>query len=263
MRRKLLLLAFAIILISLAGFAFWKSEKWNLREPSIPVQDKGSSAAVPNATIRRYVSVAEARELAKAQKFGSASGRVIDLTGRAVVNADVHALSLPSRMGLVPVAVTNSHGIFIFKRLEIGKYYLTVEKDYAGYADTENRFYSAGFVEKSTIVVKEGETVQCGDLHTGPKAGKLVGTIRDAANNKLILAPPAGQIRKLLLSRIDDPLNAYDAGISINGDFEVLVPPLPFRVQVMATGYETKDLGVFSLKSGERKRLDILLNPSN
>jgi hypothetical protein len=66
-----------------------------------------------------------------------------------------------------------------------------------------------------------------------------------------------------VLSRIEDPLNSYGAGIDINGNFEVLVPPVPFRVQVMATGYETKELGVFSLKSGERKRLDIVLNPSN
>jgi hypothetical protein len=262
MRRKILLLASAITLISLAGFTFWKRVKSNLHEPSIPIQrTESNSAAVPNATIRRYLSVAEARELAKAQKFGNASGRVIDLTGRPVVNAAVHAWS--SRMGIVPVAATNSRGAFIFRHLEIGKYYLSVEKDYAGYADTENRFYAAGFAEKSAIVLEEGKTVQCGDLRMGPKAGKLIGTIRDAANNQVIVSAPTGQVRKLVLSRVEDPLNSYSAGISIHGNFEVLVPPVPFRVQVVATGYETKDFGVFSLKSGERKRLDIVLNPLN
>ncbi|HKP36367.1 MAG TPA: carboxypeptidase-like regulatory domain-containing protein [Pyrinomonadaceae bacterium] len=244
------------------GFAILRRVKWTLRPPALPIQNTGpNSTAVPNATIRRYLSVAEARELAKAQKFGNASGRVIDLTGRPVVNADVHAWS--SRMGMVPVTVTNSHGVFIFRHLEIGKYYLSVKKDYAGYADTENRFYAAGFAEKSAIVVEEGKTVQCGDLRMGPKAGKLIGTIRDGANNKLIVSAPTGQIRKLVLSRVEDPLNSYGAGIDINGNFEVLVPPVPFRLQVVVTGYETKDLGVLSLKSGERKRLDIVLNSSN
>lgn len=262
MRIRVLLLSLAIALISLAAIVFVRTIKWSRREPVIPPSNTTSNgASIPTPLTFHSDSVTGSPRAGPLEPkvFGNISGRVIDALSRPVANAAVHAWSLPPAMGMVPSAITNSRGVFIFKGLETGKYYLSVEKEFAGYPDTDNRFYSAGFVENPNVVVQVEKTVWCGDVRLGPKAAKLAGTVRDAVTNKLIVSTFGGQPRQLVLSRAQDPNNSYTPGIDINGGFEVLVPPVPFTLEVSVAGYQRKEVGSLQLKSGETKRLDIFL----
>lgn len=266
MRKRLLLLFFAIGLVPLAGLVLVRIAKWNSPKRANPIQDTRSSyTPLPGPSVSRPPSVNDPDTLPRSpsQGFGGISGRVIDAKGRPVVKAGLNAWSSPARMGLVPAAHTNSRGIFTFKDLEVGKYKISVEKSYAGYADTENRFYSGGFVENPTVVVEKEKTIWCGDVRLGPKSGRLVGTIRDSETGNLIVSiGSAGQNPQLVLRRTEDPNNSYDPGIDIHGNFEVLVPPVSFTLEVVVAGYEKQNMGMLKLKSGETKRLDIVLQRS-
>lgn len=266
MRKRLLLLFFAVGLVFLAGLVLVRIAKWNSHKRANPIQDTRSShTPLPGSSVSRPPSVNDPDTLRRSpsQEFGGISGRVIDAQGRFVANASVWAWGSGTQVGIVPTAHTDSRGIFMFRRLEIGKYSLSVGKDYAGYADTDNRFYSAGFVENPTVLVEAGKTLWCRDVRLGPKAGRLVGTIRDSETGSLIVSiGSAGQNRQLVLRRTEDPNHSYDPGIDINGNFEVLVPPISFTLEVVVAGYEKKNMGILKLKSGETKRLDIVLQRS-
>ncbi len=199
---------------------------------------------------------------ARSQDTGGISGRVVDLDGHTVAYADVEAFTSPPGMGLVPSARSDSDGLFTLEDLEVGKYNLFVSKEESGYPSTWNRFYSAGFVEVSEVIVYAGQTVPWGDVRLGPKAGKLVGTVRDAKTNKAILFSSPTQPWPLTLCRVDYPKNCAAAFPNKNGDFEALVPPAPFTIETTAPGFEKKDLGPLSLKRGEIRRFDILLTPT-
>jgi hypothetical protein len=266
MRKRLLLLFLAVGLVSVGGLVLVRIAKWNSLKRVTPTQGTASSVSpLPEPSVGRRPSGKDVLTHlpSPSQGFGGVSGRVIDAKGRPVANAGLDAWSSPARMGLVPAAHTNSRGVFKFSQLEVGKYSISVEKSHAGYASTENRFYAAGFVENPTVVVEKGKTIWCGDVRLGPKAGRLVGAIRDSETGNLIVSnSSAGQHPQLVFRRTEDPNNSYDPGIDINGNFEVLVPPISFTLEVVVAGYEKKNMGILEVKSGETKRLDIVLQRS-
>lgn len=267
MRKRLLLLFLAVGLVSLAGLVFVRIAKWNSSERVIPLQDTGSShTPLPDHRISRHPPVNDAHTIwrSPSQEFGGISGRVIDAKGRPVAHASVWAWAVRRAwVGMVPSAGTNSRGIFKFRDLEVGRYSLSAGKDYAGYANTDNRFYSAGFVENPTVLLEAGKTIWCGDVRLGPKAGRLAGTVRDSLTGKPIVSTGShGQDRQFVLRRTEDPNNSYDPGIDIHGNFEVFVPPIPFTLEVVVAGYEKKNVGTLKLKSGETRRLNIMLQRS-
>lgn len=266
MRRQLLVLFFAVGLISIAGLLLVRIAKWNSFERVIPPQGTASSySPLSDASVGRPPSGSDVLTHlpSPSHELGDISGRVVDAKGRPVVNALLNAWGSGTQVGIVPTSHTNSRGIFKFRALEVGKYLISVGKDYAGYANSENRFYSAGFVETPTVVVEAGKTIWCGDVRLGPKAGRLVGTIRDSTTGKPIVSnSSAGQHPQLVLRRTDDHNNSYDSGIDIHGNFEVLVPPVSFTLEVVVSDYEKKNIGILELKSGETKRLDIVLQRS-
>jgi len=193
-------------------------------------------------------------------RFTGITGGVVNNEGRRVVGARVHASPF---MGITYVGYTDRRGVFTIKEVEAGTYTLSVSKEHDGYGDTFDRFYSEGFVKLPKVTVDVGQIVSCGDLHLGPKAGKLVGTLRDATTKKGIVSSKPMQTRHVILCRLDDPKNCSDASPNRNGDFEILVPPAPFTIEATAPGYEKKDLGSLRLKGGEMRRLDILLTVTN
>ncbi len=190
--------------------------------------------------------------------LGGISGRVINAEGEPVSGVRVEANPYPLRGGLVRDAGTDAKGIFRIYNLEVGRYKLSVSKEEAGYADTSNHFYAAGFVEMPEVIVYANQTVSWGDIHLGPRAGKLIGSVREAQTKKLI----ASNDLHLNLTRVDDPNNSYRTTPDVNGHFQILVPPIPITFEVTMLGYEKKDLGGLRLKKGEIKRFDILLNPT-
>lgn len=196
------------------------------------------------------------------QGFGEIKGRVINAQGEPVYGAEVYAHSMPLRMGAPSGARSDKNGTFTIRHLRVGRYRISVVKEEARYGWTFSRFYAAGLVQLPEVMVYEGGTVSAGDVRLGPRAGKLVGTLRDAKTRKGIVSLPSPeQARHLILCRLDDPKNCSEASPDKNGHFEILVPPLPVTIEATAPGYEKKDLATLHLKSGEIRRLDILLTP--
>lgn len=194
-------------------------------------------------------------------KVGAIRGRVVDDKNRPVAGARVEAMGPMG--GLTQTASTNHWGWFTITDVDISNYKtytLIATKEVAGYGHPFNRFYSEGFVKGPVeVTVSENQTVSCGDLHLGPRTGRLIGTIRDAKTRELIKVTPEVE---MVLRRADNPKLRNSSGLDIYGKFKFLVPPVPFMVELSAPGYENKTLGPLSLKSGEIKRLDILLTPA-
>ena len=203
------------------------------------------------------------RQLIDDQGVGGIAGRVINAEGGSVYGAQVYAHLLPLRMGAPTGARSDKNGIFTIRNLPIGRYRISVVKEEAIYGWTFRRFYSAGFVELPEVIVYGGQTVSAGDVPLGPKAGKLVGTLRDAKTRRGIVSRTSPeQTRHVILCRLDDPKNCSDANPDKFGHFEILVPPVSLTLEASAPGYELKHLGTLRLKSGEIRRLDIVLSPA-
>jgi carboxypeptidase family protein len=203
-------------------------------------------------------------ESTQEQALGGITCRVVNAQSQPVPGVTVHAYLVPLIKQRPVSGRSDRNGMFTIRGLAVGRYELSVSRKEAGYDDTFDPFYAAGFVRMPEVIVYAGQTVSCGDIHLGPKAGKLVGTLRDAKTKKGVISNTSSmQTRHVILCRLDDPKNCSDASPNRNGDFEILVPPVPFTVKATAPGYEKKDLGPLRLKRGEIRRFDILLTPTN
>jgi 5-hydroxyisourate hydrolase-like protein (transthyretin family) len=91
----------------------------------------------------------------------------------------------------------------------------------------------------------------------GPKALKLFGHVVDAITKK-----PINGVR-ITLRRVENPGAFFETGINASGSFRVLVPQVPFTLEVSAPGYERKNLGTLTLKDGEpSNKLEVTLRKS-
>lgn len=193
-----------------------------------------------------------------AQSSGAITGRVLDAEGRPVFNAQVQAFNTESGMGKVPTAYTDEQGIFQIKNLKSGTYRLPVAKKEDGYPPTDSTFYSVGFTQPQQALVYEGQTTSDVILHLGPKVAKLAGHIVDSTTHKKVLVDRV----LITLRRIDNPNYPHEISTDENGEFEVLVPPVPTTIEVSVPGYEYKKLEALLLTRGEVKRLNIALHPA-
>src|SRR2546423_6233783 len=196
------------------------------------------------------------------QSLGGIRGRVVNSAGEPASGAVVyaHAWGSPSNPRH---AIADASGTFSIRELQAGRYRLSVQKEEAGYPWTLRRFYAAGLVEMPEVVVYKGQTISAGDVRLGPKAGKLAGTLRDAKTRRAIVSRTSPeQTRHVILCRVADPKNCIDGNPNVNGNFEILVPPLAFTIEASAPGYAKRSLGPLQLKSGETRRLDIVLHPT-
>ena len=193
-----------------------------------------------------------------AKSFGAITGRVLDAAGQPVLSAEVQALSNSASMGIIPTAHTDKDGRFALGRLPPETYRLSVSKKQDGYAPTDSAFHSAGFLNVPQVTVSEGQTISGIELRLGPRAAKLTGRVTDATTNKRISA----KYVQMIFHRVDNPDFYHMAGPDIYGNFRILVPPVPFTVEVTAPGYEKKNLGVLRLRKDEVRRLNISLVPT-
>lgn len=190
--------------------------------------------------------------------YGAITGRVLDAEGRPMFNAQVQAFHTESMMGKVPTAYTDRQGVFLIKNLKSGTYNLPVAKEEDGYPPTDSTFYSVDFTQPQEVIVYEGQTTSDAVLHLGPKVAKLAGHIVDSTTNKAVVVE--GVV--ITLHRIDNPNYLHKISTDENGDFEVLLPPVPTTIEVSAPGYAKKKFEALLLMRGEVKRLNIALHPS-
>lgn len=83
--------------------------------------------------------------------------------------------------------------------------------------------------EVPQIVLLANQIVNGVTVRFGPKSAKLTGRIIDASTKKSV------EDAQITLRRANNPKQFYST--SVENKFNVLVPPLPFTVEVKALGY--------------------------
>jgi hypothetical protein len=184
---------------------------------------------------------------------GTIEGSVRDMSGRPLISATVYAQNTvrapgPRRRAM---ATTDSEGRFILRDIAPGTYEVHAYKGGDGYMDTFFAFY--GINEKAWRVVEVDESSISGVvLELGPQGARLELSIKNGEGK-----PLGGSVT---LRRVDAP--DLPVSIGINAESSNLVPPVPFRFEVAAEGYQIWQSSVLRPKPGERFRVSVQLRRS-
>jgi hypothetical protein len=199
------------------------------------------------------------------RKGGAIAGRVIDVEGRPVSNVIVSA-ERSDMIRPISTAYTNEHGEFVINGLPQGLYALYTRKEEDGYPRTDFNFYSLTDTDPQ-VAVHEHQPSDYITLRLGPTAARLVGRVIDANTNRPI--PHAD----ITVRRVDDPTRFLRTGLQLpveNGEFELLVPSMPFTIKVSEAGYldwyykvagEERQTSALLLEPNSTKSLAIYLRP--
>jgi hypothetical protein len=186
---------------------------------------------------------------------GTVTGRVINTEGEPVAGAEVYANGANNYFGLRLSYSTNEQGEFSIEGLKPGIYTLAAAKEKDGYPPTDIPFYSTGFELNPQVTVHEQQMTSAVVINIGKKAARMSGRIVDSLTNR-----SAGNVH-LTLRRLDKPEFSYLTGPNLNGKFSILVPAIPFTVEITAVNYERKYIDSILLLPGESKRLNFSLRP--
>jgi hypothetical protein len=198
---------------------------------------------------------------------GAITGSVINAEGHPVAKAKVTAIPSGSSRGTYPETQTDEQGKFTLTNLSPDTYLVVVRKDEDGYLRTDSTFHADGVTTPPQITVGENQTVQDVSLHIGQKGGKLTGQIIDAVTSEPIRSA------SITVRRTDNPKAFYSTGVDFlegKGKFKIIVPTVPFTMEVKSPGYETwtyssdgtgKHADKLKLEKEETKNLEIALHP--
>lgn len=197
---------------------------------------------------------------------GSVGGIVVNEHGQPVEKATVYAHILDNKpsIGLIPEAETDETGHFAFRGLEWGQYAVLGKKEEEDFPDTLLTFYSGGIAQ--TVTLRPPNANVDVTIRLGPKAGVLVGTVRDA-----VTGDPLNPCVRL--TRVSDP-NLFVEGTGlVNHVYRLLIPSnTDVMMEVWLQGYKTwhytrtidrSTINSVRLKPGEGQQLDIQLEPDS
>jgi hypothetical protein len=203
-----------------------------------------------------------------AAEGATVSGRVTNPEGEPIAGAEVVAVSARGSRGRRPRALTDGQGSFTITGLKPGTYFLDAKKEDEGYPSLRSSFHSAGLADIPQVTVAENQTVSDIVVRLGPKGAKLTGQITDAVTGE----PVADA--EITLRRTDNPSHFYSFGPNepkMRGRFKVVVPPVPFTIEVKAPGYENWTYSIdgsgrradaLQIGGGDLRHLTIALRPS-
>jgi hypothetical protein len=181
--------------------------------------------------------------------YGAITGRVLDAQGQGVSGVRVSAERSDFTTGKLPTTKSDIQGNFRFKGLKAGTYTLYVAKEEDGYAPTDSTFHYGGSVDAPQVTVYEQQTPPEVVIHLGPKASRLIGHIVDGSTGKSLAWDT-----QITLSRVDNQDYTYSTGPNLNGEFNILVPSVPFTMKVSSPGYEDW----YYRNEGSKQRFDAL-----
>lgn len=187
---------------------------------------------------------------------GRIEGRVIDIEGHLVAGAKVYADRSEMVKSLLIRGQTDDEGNFTIDVPEPGTYMVFGSKEEDGYPDTISAFHREVETQSPTVTVALNQVVQDVVLQFGPKASRIDGIITNAVTKQPITKAT------ITLRRADNPEIYYIIGSAEpkeKGRFKVLVPSVPFTIEVTAPSYEKK-IETLRLKRGVVKRLNIALH---
>lgn len=245
MRKQIILISTLIVIAVIAG------ESYDRRVVLVNDQQSVSS---------------ENREVS--QIAGEIEGFVINVEGQRVAGARVFAERDDALNSLVMSSYTDDSGAFKINLREAGFYRLYGSKEDDGYPLTISGFHQVTTIPSPKVSVAEHQVIRDVIVQFGPKVSKINGSIVDSTTGHFISKAT------IILRRVDDSQMSYVIGAGEakeNGRFNVLVPPVPFTIEVSAPDYETwnytKDsanhhIDSLQVQSGQTKTLKITMHPT-
>jgi len=194
--------------------------------------------------------------LAGAQSKGAIRGIILDEKGVPVADAKVNAAPVDGRLPpkVVRYVLTDSEGRFAIEGLDWGRYGVFAMKEDSAYPDMSASLYSND-VFPTAVLAPENATANV-QIHIGPKAGLLIGSLRNASTG----APIPATLR---LSRAAAP--GKWIATSLPPDFRVLIPSsTDVQVEVWAPGFQAWKYPIpVRLNPSSEIHLEISLEPSH
>ena len=198
-----------------------------------------------------FILLAGAGSTLAQESLGAIKGSVRDLRGNPVGGATVYAYDTARMAGgfIRLTTVSGSDGKFVLRRVPPGSYGVHAYKESEGYPDTFFAFFGTSNKKAwRTLHVLPAATVNV-VLELGPKYARLKVSIR----NELGVPVSGG----LSFRKTGDSTPSYSVGV--NGESELLVPPVAFRFEVSANGYQTWQSKLLNLRSGETLEVTVRL----
>jgi hypothetical protein len=182
---------------------------------------------------------------------------------KPVKGATVYAAPLGRPMiAITPHAVSDETGYYAIhiSRSWFGKFAVAAKKEDEDFPDMSNQFYSDGNFQ--TVTLSANHTAETVTIRLGPKAGVLVGTVRDAITGAVLY--PCIELRR--------PNGNFLSGSGlVKANFRILIPSeTNVTVKMWLDGYrpwyypwtsEKSQVAPLHLRPDERKILKILLQP--
>ena len=175
--------------------------------------------------------------------YGAVEGRVINEKGLPVPGARVYIAPLGSPdPGKLMHTLSGEGGTFLFPNAIAGTNILMAGKEEEGYCNSLYAPFVANPSALPRVVVTPGKDSR-GIVITLRDCANLSGRVVDFDTGEGI---SGAQIR---LARVDDPFLDVRTSPDINGNFEFVLPDLPYLLEITAPGY------------GSWQRSGILLKP--
>jgi hypothetical protein len=170
---------------------------------------------------------------------GTIEGVVQTIKGIPIADASVYAVDLNNVRKRFKTTTT-SDGRFALRDIPPSTYSVHAYKESEGYADTFYAFFGMNKEAWRRIDVQAGSSNSL--VLKLSKYATLKLSIEDEKGN-----PVSGS---LTFRRTDNPELPYIAGASPN--MNILVPPVPFRFQIEAEGYEIWNSQLIKPRSGQK-----------
>jgi hypothetical protein len=184
----------------------------------------------------------------------TAEGKVVNEFGAPMANVSVTAIYQGAISGIMPSCwtQTDANGNFVIKGMLSGPNALYAIDTQAGYIDDRVAIFSHGQSEPARIDVSPGRPAT-GVVVTLRRGAKLKMSVVDAETAKPVPA-------LVHITRPDmESDNWWNGNTNWTGSFEVVLPKVPFRIEVKNFDYETWRYS--EMDSHGTEHFDLLLSP--
>ena len=159
-------------------------------------------------------------------------GRVLDAGGNPVVGAQVTAGPTWTLKGVTPTGRSDERGEFSVVVHQTGEFFVSATKPVERHQSTANRFYYPFAAKAALVTVVADQPAPFATVQFGPKEGMLAIRAVDMQTRE-----PMKQVM-ISLCRTEAPKYCHRmSSVSPNGVHSVLVPDVPFTLQISAPGY--------------------------
>ena len=182
---------------------------------------------------------------------GSIEGTVLNEVGKPIAGATVFGLPENDMRHQIRT-ITDEFGHFRLSDIPLGNVYVDAYKESEGYTYNFFAFFSPTMPYRTILKVNiDKDNVLNVVVQVGPKAGFLNIDIADQDGRRLSSGVS-------LVFRRDDVPGDYAVG-SPTSPFSMFVPPVPFRFEIRAEGYEPWQSGIVKPESGKNVEMAVRL----